>query len=691
MIHRVVRGHDKVWGPLWDGLVKDTAGQYIASELRPGAGKVKDPYGIEKDNDGHIQVSPDKWAKVLTRSYINNIILKGNPKAGEETLVQLISEWLSGPFKTILQSESPAKIVFDELIAETAVFFRLFFKTVNESIDPTVVSYKSNFCVYLWPIGGADYGDAGATLVQIFRAGADLLPEVYIKHSEYCKESEKGSGKGDKWMQDKIKGNNSSRRLEYLFNLKRQQIANHPQAANSGIFPIITTTSQHLDLSKDQDRFPPRIMHNIANIGPTVFNSFHYDNNTARYSFGSYKWTINAMGKVSIDEDSISWDQAIDKHVTNADEDTEIPLSAFQQTENEAKARATEFIEAWRYYSSLSLKQVQTYTEGNKNIPAKTVSAPNCKDNGPNVPINLGGGNVPVKRYRGIPTEQRIKRTPNNSELIQQLPEEGKSRQAFLAKTVVPFNNKDINKEKIINFAAEGYWDKANLNAANNFKIDKEAYKELYVSRFDLWITEAAYGFAVGGPKAVSKYYSRYYTQAFGLTPISVKGVCANENEYDDLADFIREGQVALSQEPKNVFRLYIPAAKIDCLGAIDTFRGGFVTNNTGIPVAPEFEFGFIVFLDLNDNVQDIGSTARTIIYNFNEDPYWVRTFKNYKNDYIVGQLIDEVNTTSGTGDVGDRRGGTTTPRRPPQTTSPGSVGSNILGPNFTIPANPFQ
>jgi hypothetical protein len=208
----------------------------------------------------------------------------------------------------------------------------------------------------------------------------------------------------------------------------------------------------------------------------------------------------------------------------------------------------------------------------------------------------------------------------------------GGLRKAFLAKTIVPFNNADINKT-INQLSGLGYWERRNIRTLNN---------STPVSRFDLWVEEVTYGFAVSGPKAASKYYTRYYSQAFNPSPLSVAGICYDENEYDDLADFIREGQVALADEPKNVFRLFIPSAKLDCLGAIDSFVGGFQSNNTGIPVAPKFKFNFIIFKDLRDNVQSVGSTARTVIENFNKDPYWVGKYKSYKDDYIVGQLIQE-------------------------------------------------
>ena len=254
----------------------------------------------------------------------------------------------------------------------------------------------------------------------------------------------------------------------------------------------------------------------------------------------------------------------------------------------------------------------------------------------------------------------RKKPVPKNDDMIQKYRQSGaRVSQAFLAKTVVPFNNNrplDDNgnpidpqkvNEELINFAKNGVFEtssgRINLNTKRNTTIQ---------SRFDLWVTEVDYGFAATGQKAVSKYYSRHYPKSFHLTPVTVNGICHNEDEYDDLANFIREGQIALSYEPKNVFRLFIPAARIDCLGSIDAFKAGFISNNTGVPVAPTFTFDFVIFKDLRDPRQTIGASATQIINksgkNSETGQFWSNTYSKYSNDYIVGQLIDDITAKGG-------------------------------------------
>jgi hypothetical protein len=245
------------------------------------------------------------------------------------------------------------------------------------------------------------------------------------------------------------------------------------------------------------------------------------------------------------------------------------------------------------------------------------------------------------QRNTFTPTRHRVKTPPNNEDLIQR----GNTIHAFLAKVQIdptkqfdetgsPFSIKEQVRKNVSSQqqASVGFFNQEGLNSRRNNATN---------SRFDLWITEAKYGYSAIGPSAVSKYYSRTYTHSFKLTPASIQGVCRDENEYDDLGDFIREGQIAASQNHENVFRLYIPGAKIDYIGMIEDFQGGFNANNRGIPLAPKFNFDFTIFKDLNDNVQKFGTTARTIIYNFDTDAYWVQKFNDYKRDYIVGQLID--------------------------------------------------
>ena len=242
------------------------------------------------------------------------------------------------------------------------------------------------------------------------------------------------------------------------------------------------------------------------------------------------------------------------------------------------------------------------------------------------------------QNVHGVPlsgaSRHRGKTPPTSSETIQNV-----TQSAFLAKVTVPFNNLG---------EGEGYYNKVNKfidkGYTANENINTQGENTARSSRFDLWVTEVNYGFSVSGPTAVSQYYRRHYTQAINLTPISVQGICYDENEYDDLASFIREGQVAATTEPKNTFRLFIPGAKVDCIGVVDVFRGGFITNNTGVPVAPKFTFNFIIFKDLKDNTQNFGAQSVTnVIEEYRGVPGPVGPYQTYKNDYIVTQLMDTV------------------------------------------------
>jgi len=118
---------------------------------------------------------------------------------------------------------------------------------------------------------------------------------------------------------------------------------------------------------------------------------------------------------------------------------------------------------------------------------------------------------------------------------------------------------------------------------------------------FDLWVTEVGYGYGLTGASAASRFYNKFYSQYFRKDPIQVKGVCRDESEYNALAKFIRETQVNATIDHNNLFLLQIPGAGIRCIGLVSAFQAGISVKNQGIPVAPEFNFEFIVFRDLTD------------------------------------------------------------------------------------------
>lgn len=119
--------------------------------------------------------------------------------------------------------------------------------------------------------------------------------------------------------------------------------------------------------------------------------------------------------------------------------------------------------------------------------------------------------------------------------------------------------------------------------------------------KFELWITEVNYGYGINGQFATSRLYNKFYPQYFTKNPIQVKGICKDEVEYNKLATFIRQQQVNVTIDYNNLFVLEIPAAAIRCFGVVDNFVAGVSSEDVGIPVAPEFNFNFIVFRDLND------------------------------------------------------------------------------------------
>lgn len=143
-----------------------------------------------------------------------------------------------------------------------------------------------------------------------------------------------------------------------------------------------------------------------------------------------------------------------------------------------------------------------------------------------------------------------------------------------------------------------------NAKASNSFNASPQHYLSLspqIIANFDIWVTEVNYGYGIDGTIAASHFYNKFYPQYFRKDPIRVNGICRHEAEYNALATFIRKQQVNASVDENNLLELEIPGAGIRVIGVIPNFVGGIVSDNTGIPIAPDFQFEFIVFRDLND------------------------------------------------------------------------------------------
>ena len=160
-----------------------------------------------------------------------------------------------------------------------------------------------------------------------------------------------------------------------------------------------------------------------------------------------------------------------------------------------------------------------------------------------------------------------------------------------------------------------------NVSAADNRPNYRQFTSPQDTTQFDLWVTEVSYGYQLVGSDAASRFYNKFYPQYFRKNPIQVQGVCRDEIEYNALAKFIREQQVNATIDHNNLFLLEIPGAGIKAIGVIPNFQAGIDSQNQGIPVAPEFNFEFIVFRDLTDIVDssfDYGNASFSSFQNNN-------------------------------------------------------------------------
>lgn len=190
-----------------------------------------------------------------------------------------------------------------------------------------------------------------------------------------------------------------------------------------------------------------------------------------------------------------------------------------------------------------------------------------------------------------------------------------------------PQNNDLINKNAgnknavLRTLAAGSSYGIVNSKELQRFNYTKESDPTApqKVVNFDLWVTEVNYGYGMDGVMATSHFYNRFYAQYFRKDPIKVSGICRHEAEYNALATFIRKQQVNATIDSNNLFELEIPGAGVRAIGVIPNFVGGIISDNTGIPVAPNFQFEFIVLRDLNDPSDSNGA--------FDSNDFQISTF----------------------------------------------------------------
>jgi hypothetical protein len=195
--------------------------------------------------------------------------------------------------------------------------------------------------------------------------------------------------------------------------------------------------------------------------------------------------------------------------------------------------------------------------------------------------------------------------------------------------------------------------------------------------KFDLWVTEVNYGYSMKGVDATSRYYKKYYPQAYGQLPISVRGTTINEKEYNYLASFIREQQTDVTTDHNNLLLLEIPAAGVSAVGLIESFIGGVQSNGQGIPVAPEFEFSFTVIENLNDykDTHDDGrSFSEIMLITGNKDTVTLLTDESFQLELMY----------KGSQDPGDIKPAVNSPKKTPTRSKTGKNNSVNKGTNNT-------
>lgn len=584
MFHRVVRGHNPIWEPLYNNFVVNTPYQYIASTYRPGSGTA---YGA-LNNDGTFEVPKSKWAKVITGPERDSVIGNDDSK---------ITAWIQNNLDRIFDpnQEGAQYLLFDELKSDNIDFYRRFFGILRRS---AYAVYAPRMAVYLvWGLN-VSYKNLAPAIDEILRANSLLCPELYSRHSDYCqiKNQNSVSGAGDIWMRQSFTEN----KLDYLISRRT--------ALKSGSFisPVIAITDSYLDLEAvpeiinaptgDKTRVLAGQMIDriFYNIGKTNYRSVISTASGSRGGIGTYKWTIDAFGINNIGDNSQNWNQLL---TSNDGQPIEYdpPLDkALNEVVENAHSRISYFIRAWNAYCNLP--KTQQFNPIN--------AMPFCGDS---TQLKTGSYHYPI--YNEERAGYTQKPAPKDTELIIKGPNNYLvGKKSFLRK--LNYASQDIYGHNRIN----GPTDLGYINAQRGEK-------------FDLWVTEANTGYGMKGVNATSRYFKKFYSQSYEQKNIVVNGVCVDEAEYNHLASFIREQQVDATTDHNNLLYLEIPPAGIKAVGLINSFNGGVTTENTGVMIAPTFTFEFFVVKNLNDRFDN----------NFLNDYVFSTTLKvNQQNNLIV-------------------------------------------------------
>lgn len=162
----------------------------------------------------------------------------------------------------------------------------------------------------------------------------------------------------------------------------------------------------------------------------------------------------------------------------------------------------------------------------------------------------------------------------------------------------------------------------ASLSMANNRNVLSPSTK------FEFWCTAVSFGYGAKGSSSSSKFYEAFYARSNDQKPLSIEGRVPNENYFDEMVEWIRDGQIDMARGLGKMW-LEIPAAKIFCWGFIPSFNGG---HEAGYAPAPEINFDFVVTRDRRTGKG--GEMSQSLIPYF-LDPAgktWLAQEKGYKN-----------------------------------------------------------
>lgn len=132
---------------------------------------------------------------------------------------------------------------------------------------------------------------------------------------------------------------------------------------------------------------------------------------------------------------------------------------------------------------------------------------------------------------------------------------------------------------------------------------------------FAMWVMQYTQAHQLAGQEYQSKLFKHFYPRSYSPGDMMVTGRVPYQNDYDNLAEFIRSHQITMMGQPGlsniadgnssstlSLMILGIPSEGIEVSGIVKQFQAGAKRFN----VAPEFQFNFFIVQDRHSTLTEV-------------------------------------------------------------------------------------